>query len=78
MAVLLESYGYSEDLVVAGLLHDTVEDTKYDHVEVQERLNRFAGDGRLPCPAAPLAFRDAFLDFISDEFGRGVPNSSST
>ena len=72
VAVLLESYGYGEDLVVAGLLHDTVEDTKYDRVEVQERLNRFAGDGRLPCPAAPLAFRDAFLDFISDEFGRGV------
>jgi hypothetical protein len=72
VAVLLESYAYDEDLVVAGLLHDTVEDTKYDQVEVQERLNRFAGDGRLPCPAAPLAFRDAFLDFISDEFGRGV------
>jgi hypothetical protein len=72
VAVLLEGYGYSEDLVVAGLLHDTVEDTKYDHVEVQERLNRFAGDGHLPCPAAPLAFRDAFLDFIADEFGHGV------
>lgn len=72
VAVLLEGYGYGEDLVVAGLLHDTVEDTKYNHVEVQERLNRFAGDGRLPCPAAPLAFRDAFLDFIADEFGHSV------
>jgi len=72
VAVLLEAYGYGEDLVVAGILHDTVEDTKYDNVDVQQRLNRFAGDGRLPCPAAPLAFRDAFLDYLSDEFGRSV------
>jgi hypothetical protein len=72
VAVLLETYGYAEDLVVAGLLHDTVEDTKYDSQEVQRRLNRYVGDGRLPCPAAPLAFRDAFLDYLSDEFGRGV------
>jgi hypothetical protein len=72
VALLLEDYGYGEDLVVAGLLHDTVEDTRYDNLEVQDRLTRFAGDGRLPCPAAPLAFRDAFIDFLADEFGGGV------
>jgi hypothetical protein len=72
VALLLESYGYVEDLVVAGLLHDTVEDTRYDSPEVQERLNRFAGADRLRVPAPAMAFRDAFLQFLSDEFGRGV------
>lgn len=72
VALLLESHGYPEDLVVAGLLHDTVEDTKYENVDLQRRLGRLAGDGRLPCPAQPMAFRDAFITFLEDEFGRGV------
>jgi hypothetical protein len=72
VALLLESHGYPEDLVVAGLLHDTVEDTKYGSPEVQQRLSRIAGGNRLPCPSAAMEFRRAFLTFLSDEFGRGV------
>jgi hypothetical protein len=49
-----------------------VEDTKYDNPEVQQRFSRLAGDERLPCPAAPMAFREAFLTFLSDEFGPTV------
>jgi hypothetical protein len=72
VALLLESHGYGEDLVVAGVLHDTVEDTKYDNAELQRRLSGLAGDGRLSCRREPMAFRRAFLDFLSDEFGRDV------
>lgn len=72
VALLLESHGYQEDLVVAGLLHDTVEDTKYENADVQQRFSELAGNQRLPCPAAPMAFRDAFLEFLSEEFGPTV------
>lgn len=72
VAVLLESHGYSEDLVVAGLLHDTVEDTKYDNDGLQARLSRLAGGERLPCPASAMEFRRAFLGFLADEFGHEV------
>ncbi|RPJ70001.1 MAG: HD domain-containing protein [Acidobacteria bacterium] len=72
VARILERHGYGEDLVVAGLLHDTVEDTKYGSAPVQARLSEEAGAGRLPCPADPMEFRAAFLRFLSDEFGRDV------
>lgn len=72
VALLLEEHGYDEDLVVAGLLHDTVEDTKYDNPDVQQRFSRLAGNGRLPCPSDLVTFRDAFLQFLCDEFGRTV------
>jgi hypothetical protein len=72
VAVLLESHGYREDLIVAGLLHDTVEDTRYDSGGLQERLSRFAGGRRLPCPAAPMDFRGAFVAFLAEEFGPPV------
>ena len=72
VAVLLESHGYPENLVVAGLLHDTVEDTKYDSDAAQRGLSELAGRNRLPCPAEAMAFREAFLAFLRDEFGPDV------
>jgi len=72
VARILEDQGYCEDLVVAGLLHDTVEDAKYDDAAFQRNLSGTAGAGRLPCPAERLVFRDAFLRFLGDEFGARV------
>jgi len=72
VARILEGHGYGEDLVVAGLLHDIVEDTKYGSVPVQARLSDEAGEGRLPCPAEAMDFRAAFLRFLTDEFGPDV------
>lgn len=74
VALVLESHGYSEDLVVAGLLHDTVEDTKYDNLDLQQRFSCLAGDRRLPCPSPAMAFRQAFLSFLAQEFGQPVLN----
>jgi hypothetical protein len=73
VALLLERYSYREELVVAGVLHDTVEDTKYESPEVQAKLGRAAGDGRLPTAPA-MAFRDGFLRFLEEEFGGEVLN----
>jgi (p)ppGpp synthase/HD superfamily hydrolase len=72
VARILEDHGYGEDLVVAGLLHDTVEDAKYGDPGFQQRLSDAAGRGRLPAPADAWAFRSAFLEFMPAEFGRTV------
>ena len=72
VARILETHAYPEDLVVAGLLHDTVEDTRYGSAELQVRLSAEAGQGRLPHPAEATAFRAAFLRFLQDEFGQEV------
>ena len=72
VARILEDHGYDEDLVIAGLLHDTVEDAKYDQEAFQRDMSVLAGDGRMPCPASLVEFRAAFLRFIEDEFGRTV------
>lgn len=71
VALILEAYGYAEPLVAAGLLHDTVEDTRWGSLEVQQRLNGATG-GRLPSPAEPMAFRAAFCSYLRDEFGAEV------
>jgi (p)ppGpp synthase/HD superfamily hydrolase len=72
VAHILERHGYGEDLVIAGLLHDTVEDAKYGDLELQRRLCEAAGRGRLPVPSDAWAFRSAFLEFIQAEFGQSV------
>jgi hypothetical protein len=72
VARTLEVHGYGEDMVIAGLLHDTVEDAKYDSEAFQRDLCRLAGDGRLPCPATLTEVRTAFLQFLADEFGDAV------
>jgi hypothetical protein len=72
VARILEDHGYSEDMVAAGLLHDTVEDAKYGSLDLQRRLSEAAGRGRLAVPADAWAFRSAFLDFLADEFGPTV------
>ena len=74
VARTLEDYGYGEDLVVAGLLHDTVEDANYGHETFQRALSELAGRGRLPCPAGLVASREAFLQLLRDDFGVTVLN----
>lgn len=71
VALILETYGYPEPLVAAGLLHDTVEDTRWGSPDVQRRLGQATG-GRLPAPAEPMAFRSAFCTYLQEEFGAEV------
>jgi hypothetical protein len=72
VARILEDHGYHEDLVAAGLLHDTVEDARYENLDLQQRLSEADGRGRLVVPAGTWEFREAFLRFLCDEFGSKV------
>jgi (p)ppGpp synthase/HD superfamily hydrolase len=72
VAGILEAHGYDEDLVAAGLLHDTVEDARYGNLDLQTRLSEAAGRGQFVVPADAWEFRKAFLAFLSDEFGPRV------
>jgi GTP pyrophosphokinase len=72
VARILEEHGYGEDLVVAGLLHDTVEDAKYENEGFQRDMCKLAGDGRMPCPAGLVEFRAAYLRFLEEDFGANV------
>ncbi len=71
VARILEQHGYHEDLVVAGLLHDTVEDAKYESEGFQRDMCALAGGG-MPCPAGLAEFRTAYLQFLEAEFGGNV------
>jgi len=72
VARILDEHGFGEDLVVAGLLHDTVEDAKYESESFQRDMCVLAGDGRMPCPAGLVEFRSAYLKFVEEDFGRNV------
>ena len=47
VALVLDRMGFPEDVVIAGLLHDVVEDT----VTTFEEITAFWRDGVGPCPA---------------------------
>ena len=38
VGLLLESYGYDEELIIAGYLHDVVEDTKYTIEDIKKKF----------------------------------------
>ncbi len=40
VAFILQSAGYSESVVIAGILHDVVEDTKYSERDIEEKFGK--------------------------------------
>lgn len=44
VSALLAQFGYSEDLVIAGLLHDTIEDPKVPYAELERDFGRHVAD----------------------------------
>jgi len=71
VGLILDRHGFAEDVVIAGILHDMLEDPDYARGAVQGRL-------REVCPAlgsAPLdgnGFRDAVVTHVRHTFGGGV------
>ena len=71
VGLILDRHGFPEDVVIAGILHDTLEDPDYGACGVRERL-------RLVCPelrAAPPAkadFTKAVEAYLQAKFGEGV------
>jgi (p)ppGpp synthase/HD superfamily hydrolase len=71
VAVLLERHGFPEPVVVAGLLHDVLEDTDFDSAAVRESFAAtFPAFRELGGTAEP--FRGAMIAFIRSQFGEDV------
>lgn len=71
VARLLERHGFSEDVVLAGLLHDVLEDAKFDDAQLQHSLSATFLEFE-PVEKTAAAFRAATETFIADSFGDTV------
>ena len=71
VARLLERHGYSEDVVIAGLLHDVLEDAKFGELSLQGTLRRTFPEFERTEPTE-AAFRAATEAFIASRFGGEV------
>ena len=40
LALFLLKYGYSEDVVIVGILHDVIEDTKFSEIDIRKRFGK--------------------------------------
>jgi hypothetical protein len=71
VARLLERHGFSEDVVLAGLLHDVLEDAQFADAQLQHSLR-----GTFPefqsVEQTAAAFRAATETFITESFGGAV------
>jgi len=77
VARLLERHGYSEEVVIAGLLHDVLEDAKFADPSLQDRLRQSFGEFETTA-STEAAFRGATEDFIETRFGDEVLGKRST
>jgi (p)ppGpp synthase/HD superfamily hydrolase len=71
VALILDRHGFDEDVVIAGILHDVIEDTSFQAPGVQKRL-RAVCPALDPVPDDGAAFRDAVVGYIADTFGSPV------
>ena len=72
VAMILQRYGYGEPLVIAALLHDVIEDTRFGHWPLQAHLAHTFQGADLPMGVPAGTFRQAVLAFIAREFGHEV------
>ncbi len=71
VALILERHGWPEEVVIAGLLHDVIEDAKCGEPELRNRL-RAAWPALRAAPSDTTGFRDALRGAISEVFGADV------
>ena len=72
VARLLERHGFSEDVVLAGLLHDVLEDAEFDDVLLQTDLRSTFDVEFGSARATETDFRAATEAFIATSFGEHV------
>ncbi len=72
VALLLQRAGYPDEVVVAGLLHDVLEDMEFGNRTLQEDLADTFRDAVLPVMANAHDFREAFVAFLDGTFGPEV------
>jgi (p)ppGpp synthase/HD superfamily hydrolase len=71
VALILDRHGWPEDVVVAGALHDVLEDAKCENSEFRQRL-RTACPGLIGAPDDEGGFRRALGEHIREAFGGAV------
>jgi len=71
VALILDRHGFSEDVVIAGLLHDVLEDPNYEAPAVQDRLRAVVPALRASATDGS-AFGRAVERYIEDAFGQAV------
>jgi (p)ppGpp synthase/HD superfamily hydrolase len=72
VAFLLHRHGCAETVVVAGLLHDVLEDMEFGNHTLQEEFAVTFPSATLPESCDPWVFRDAFIAFLDRTFGAEV------
>jgi hypothetical protein len=71
VAALTERYGFSEDVAIAGLLHDVLEDADFESATLQEALRETFDEFRALAESAD-DFRTGTETFIAEHFGTAV------
>jgi len=71
VALILDRHGWHEDVVVAGALHDVLEDAKCEKPEFRDRVRRVCPD-LATSPDNETGFRWALGDYIRRTFGEHV------
>jgi (p)ppGpp synthase/HD superfamily hydrolase len=72
VGLILERYGYPEEVVVAGFLHDVLEDMPFGDHALQERIAATFPGAELPTSVGLETFRLAFRSFMDSQFGPAV------
>ena len=72
VGLILQRYGYPEEVVVAGFLHDVVEDMPFGDHALQQRIAATFPGAELPTSVGLETFRGAFLRFMDSQFGPAV------
>jgi len=70
VALILDRCGCHEDLVLAGVLHDVLEDTEFSRVSVRTRLRSVCPGIKASAAATASTFRRATVAYIRTAFGR--------
>jgi (p)ppGpp synthase/HD superfamily hydrolase len=71
VALILDRYGWSEDVVIAGALHDVLEDARCERPELRQRLRTIC-PGLADAPDDERGFRRALGRHIEETFGSAV------
>ena len=68
VALILDRHVFAEDLVVAGLLHDVIEDTHWNDAQLQDNFRNTFAELR-DAPTDAVGFRVAIERWLESEFG---------
>jgi (p)ppGpp synthase/HD superfamily hydrolase len=72
VGLILSRHGFDEDVMIAGILHDVLEDPRYEDAVVQERLLAVCPQLGFHPASRGAGFKQAVVAHILDVFGERV------